>query len=149
MTRFRSLPWSATGLFLVTAGVVAAPPIVLKGWGQAYDPKGDCRFEQVDGKLTIRVPGTRHNLVAESGQLEAPAVLSHVRGDFIAMVKATGSIHPGPESSVPGGLPFNGTGLLLWVDPDNYVRLERAGMIRNGTFSTPVIFEHYIGRRCA
>jgi len=119
------------------------------GWGQATDPTGDCRFEQMDGKLTIRVPGTLHNLVTDSGQLSAPTVLSPVRGEFIAMVQVTGSVHPGPKSSVPGGLPYNGTRLLLWADLDNYVRLERAGMIRNGAFSTYVIFEHFSGGRRA
>jgi hypothetical protein len=145
---FRSIPWRATGLVLVTASALAAPPTAFKGWGQATDPDGDCRFEQTDGKLTLRVPGTHHNLVADSGHLNAPRVLSPVRGEFIAMVKATGSVHPGPESSVPDGLPYNGTGLLLWVDRNNYVRLERAGLIRNGAFITYVNFEHFSrGRR--
>jgi hypothetical protein len=55
--------------------VLAAPPPVLKGWGQASDPDGDCRFEERDGKLTIRVPGTLHNLIADSGQVNVPTVL--------------------------------------------------------------------------
>ncbi len=149
MTRFSSIAWMATGLIFVASSTLAAPPTSFNSWGQATDPKGDCRFEQMDGKLTIRVPGTLHNLVTDSGQLGAPSVLRPVRGEFIAMVKVTGSVHAGPKSSVPGGLPYNGTGLLLWVDRDNYVRLERAGMIRNGTFSTYVIFEHFRGVRRA
>ena len=46
------------------------------------------------------------------------------------MVKAIGSIHPGPEPTVADGLPYNGTGLFLWVDRDNYSRLEGAGLSR-------------------
>jgi regulation of enolase protein 1 (concanavalin A-like superfamily) len=126
----------------------AASPPMLKGWGQAADPDIDCRFNVKDGKLTIGVPGTLHNLVADSGQLNAPTVLSPVKGEFIAMVKATGSVRPGPDSSVADGLPYNGTGLLLWVDRDNYFRLERAGLIRDGAFVTYVNFEQFKdGRR--
>jgi hypothetical protein len=139
----------ALGFLFVTSTLLAASPPLLKGWGQAADPDGDCRFEQMDGKLTILVPGTVHNLVADAGQLNAPTVLSSVRGEFIAMVKSTGGVRPGRDSSVPDGLPYNGTGLLLWVDRDNYIRLERAGLIRDGAFITYVNFEHFSGGRRA
>ncbi len=147
MSRFCSRLWGALALLFLTGTLVAAAPPVLKGWGQAADPDGDCRFEQMDGKLIIDVPGTIHNLVADSGQVNAPTVLSPVRGEFIAMVKSTGGIHPGPKSSVPDGLPYNGTGLLLSVDRNNYIRLERAGLIRDGAFITYVNFEHFSGGR--
>lgn len=143
MTRSRSRFLGAASLLLVACALVAASPPALKGWGQASDPDGDCRFEQKGGKLTITVPGTLHNLVADSGQVNAPTVLSPVKGDFIAMVKATGSVRPGPDTSVPDGLPYNGTGLLLWVDRDNYIRLERAGLMRDGAFLPYVNFEHF------
>ena len=148
MTRPCSRFLGAAGFVCVACTVLAAPPPVLKGWGQASDPDGDCRFEQKDGKPTIRVPGTLHNLVADSGQVNAPTVLSPVKGEFIAMVKATGGVRPGPESNVPDGLPDHGAGLLLWVDRDNYFRLERAGLMRDGAFITYVNFEHFKeGRR--
>ncbi len=148
MTRFCSRLWGAAGLLVVTSTLWAASPPLLKGWGQASDPDGDCRFQQKGGKLTITVPGTLHNLVADSGQVNAPTVLSPVKGEFIAMVKATGSVRPGPQPNVADGLPYNGTGLLLWVDRDNYFRLERAGLIRDDAFITYVNFEHFKdGRR--
>ncbi len=143
MSRFRSCLWGAAGLLIATCTLWAASPPVLKGWGQASDPDGDCRFQQKDGKLTIAVPGTLHNLVADSGQVNSPTVLSPVKGEFIAMVKSTGGVHPGPESNVADGLPYHGTGLLLWVDRDNYFRLERAGLIRDEAFITYVNFEHF------
>jgi len=129
---------------MVMAGtLMAAPPQALKGWGQSADPDGDCRFELKEGKLVISVPGTVHNLAAADGQLNAPTVLSPIRGEFIAMVKSTGDVRPGPEPSIADGLPYQGTGLLLWADRDNYIRLERAGMIRNGEFVTYLNFEHF------
>jgi regulation of enolase protein 1 (concanavalin A-like superfamily) len=148
MSRFGSRLWGPAGLLFVTCTLWAASPPVLKGWGQAADPDGDCRFQQKDGKLTIAVPGTLHDLVAESGHFNAPTVLSPVKGEFIAMVKSTGGVHPGPESNVPAGLPYHGVGLLLRVDRDNYFRLERAGLIRDEAFITYVNFEHFKeGRR--
>ena len=148
MTRSRSRSLGAMGLLSVACTLLAAAPLMLKGWGQASDPDGDCRFEQKAGKLTINVPGTLHDLVADSGQVNAPTVLSPVKGEFIAMVKVIGSIHPGPEPTVADGFPYNGTGLFLWVDRDNYFRLERAGLSRDGVFLTYVNFEHYKdGRR--
>jgi regulation of enolase protein 1 (concanavalin A-like superfamily) len=139
---------AAAALLFVTCTVWAAAPPMLKGWGHASDPDGDCRFEQRDSKLTIQVPGTLHNLVADSGELNAPTVLSPVKGEFIAMVKSTGGVQPGPKCSVPDGLPYNGAGLLVWVDRDNYFRLERAGLIREGAYITYVNFEHFKqGRR--
>ncbi len=63
------------------------------------------------------------------------------------MVKAAGDVHPGPEPNVPDGLPYNGTGLLLWVDRDNYIRLERAGLIQAGAFISYANFEHFSGGR--
>jgi regulation of enolase protein 1 (concanavalin A-like superfamily) len=137
----------AAGLLLVAAGLITAPPPAIKGWGQADDPDGDCRFEARDSKLTIRVPGTPHNLVADGGQLNAPRVLSSARGEFIVMVRAAGDVHPGPEPSVPDSLPYNGTGLLLWVDRDNYIRLERAGLIQQGAYISYANFEHFSGGR--
>ena len=147
MTCYPLLPCKAAGLALIAAGLLAAAPPAIKGWGQADDPDGDCRFEARDSKLTVRVPGTLHNLVADSGHLNAPRVLSPVRGEFIAMVKAAGEVHPGPESNVPDGLPYNGTGLLLWLDRDNYIRLKRAGLIQAGAFISYANFEHFSGGR--
>jgi hypothetical protein len=126
----------------------ASSPPALKGWGTTSDPDGDCRFELKDGKLSIAVPGTLHNLVADRGQVNAPTVLSPVKGEFIAIVKSTGGVRPGPESNVPDGFPYSGAGLLLWVDAKNYFRLERAGVIRENAFITYVNFEHFEnGRR--
>lgn len=149
MSWFRAMRLGTISLVLLTASVLAAPPAFLKGWGQATDPDGDCRLEQKENKLIVHVPGRNHNLAAGSGPLNAPTVLTPIRGEFVAMVKVTGSVRPGTESTVREGLPYNGTGLLLWAGRENYVRLERAGMIRDGAFISYVNFEHFSGGRRA
>ncbi len=101
MTRLRSRLWFAVGPMVVVGTLWAAPPQALKGWGQPADPDNDCRFELKDSKLVISVPGTVHNLAAVDGNLNAPTVLSPVRGEFIAIVKSTGDVRPGPEPDRP------------------------------------------------
>ncbi|MGL6073805.1 MAG: DUF1349 domain-containing protein [Fimbriiglobus sp.] len=99
-------------------------PQVIKGWGQVIDPDGDCKVTEDKGKLTIRVPGQHHDLNPALAS-NAPRVLQEVEGDFIATVKVTGDFKPGEKSTQPAGPPFNGAGLLIWVDNKNYLRLER------------------------
>jgi regulation of enolase protein 1 (concanavalin A-like superfamily) len=61
----------------------------------------------------------------------APRTFAEVEGDFLAYVKVFGDIDPGldPTSDQLGRrlpLTFQGAGLLLYQDKDNFVRLERA-----------------------
>ncbi len=60
----------------------------------------------------------------------APRTFAEVEGDFLAYVKVFGDIDPGldPTSDQLGRrlpLTFQGAGLLLYLDKDNFVRLER------------------------
>ena len=119
----------------------------LKGWGEASDPDGDCRIMLDRNKLTLHLPGTWHDLGAESGKLNAPTVLRPITGDFLAEVKVSGSLRPGGQCTRPGGLPFQGAGLLLWHDASNYIRLERAAIVRQGRIVSYVTFEERSDRR--
>src|SRR5262249_28429179 len=72
-----------------------------------------------------------HILSPELRTKNAPMVLSSaaVGSEFIAQVKIAGIIHPGSEPAIHRNsrLPFTfqGAGLLLWQDANNYLRLER------------------------
>jgi WD40 repeat protein/serine/threonine protein kinase len=99
----------------------AAPPVekikeTIPAWGDVIDPVGDCTVRTTDGKLTLAVPGTEHDLIKDNR--DAPRVLTAVEGDFTVQVKVTGDFDPGKDG-------FNGAGLLLWIDHENYLRLER------------------------
>ena len=120
---------------------------VLKGWGEPIDPDGDCSIDLEDGKLTIKVPGTRHGLEAELNKLNAPRVLRDIEGDFIADLKVQAEFNPGERSTSRTGFPFVGAGLLLWSDPDNYLRLERAAIFRNKQPFPYFLFEERRNRR--
>lgn len=61
----------------------------------------------------------------------APAALAQVRGDFTAAVLVDGRLDPGGEPIVGSDgkklkMSFQGGGLLIWQDENNFVRMERA-----------------------
>jgi regulation of enolase protein 1 (concanavalin A-like superfamily) len=116
-------------------------PVILKNWGEVIDPDGDCRIKLENGKLTVTVPVGWHALDAESNKLNAPAVLRDIEGDFIAEVEVDGTLKPVGPSTNPRSFPFHGAGLLLWSDAGNYLRLERASILRDNQVISYALFE--------
>ncbi|MBS0207996.1 MAG: DUF1349 domain-containing protein [Planctomycetes bacterium] len=96
-------------------------------WGAVVDPDKDCDISK--GVLRIQVPPTNHDLNPLRG-LSAPRVLRPVTGDFEVSVKVTSDLQPG-MTAVGKGSPFNGAGLLIWEDAENFLRIERNAW-RNG-----------------
>lgn len=131
-------------LELMAQEKTAKPAKTLEGWGTVTNSRKDCTLKNEEGKLTITVPGTPHNLNREISDLNAPRVLQEVEGDFAIQVKVSGDFNPSPVSTVaPRGKAYNGAGLLLWVDENLFVRLERNIWI-NGPGSAdchPPLFE--------
>ena len=117
------------------------PRVTLPGWGQPFNPDGDCGISLEENALVIRVPRTPHDLSAEMGRVNAPRVLQEVEGDFSAQVKVCGAIRPTAPGTVAGHLAYQAGGLLLWGDNRNYVRLERAALYREGTVQPIAAFE--------
>jgi regulation of enolase protein 1 (concanavalin A-like superfamily) len=100
----------------------------IPGWGQVIEPDGDCIVTAGGGTLTVAVPGTTHDLSSYRSiykKRNAPRVLREVDGDFTVQVKVSGTFEPGKAGTLPGAYPFNGAGLLLWANDENYLRLER------------------------
>src|SRR5262245_56616033 len=89
-------------LCLVTARADDKKPREIKGWGEATDPDGECKIEEKKGKLTIKVPGSLHDLFPgqkdEKKRFNAPRVLREVEGDFVAYVKVTADWKPGGKN---------------------------------------------------
>jgi len=122
-------------------------PRALQGWGEVIDPDGDCKFSVEGEKLTIAIPGTDHALSVERGQMNAPRVLRDVEGDFVAQVKVSGPFPTQAQGVVPTRRPFHGAGLLLWQDPENFIRLERAELVVPGRNMSYASFELRRGGR--
>jgi regulation of enolase protein 1 (concanavalin A-like superfamily) len=94
----------------------------LQPFWTSVDPLGDCSFNLVDhtGWLRITVPAatsTVTHALSPTSNLNAPRILQTITGDFIATTRATAGFSQGG---------FRG-GLLLWVDGNNFIRLERHG----------------------
>jgi regulation of enolase protein 1 (concanavalin A-like superfamily) len=118
----------------------------LAAWGLAIDPSKDSKFVPEEKSLTVQVPGTLHDLNPDSGVLSAPRVMKTVEGDFSITVKVSGDFNPGAKAtSGPRGLPYNGAGILIWSDSDNFIRLERGAILRAGKVNTTVAFEEREG----
>jgi regulation of enolase protein 1 (concanavalin A-like superfamily) len=129
------------------SGTVEPEPLgrELKGWGLAIDADKDCEFVPEQKSLSIKVPGTYHDLNPDSGKLNSPRVMRAVEGDFVVTVKVSGDFKPGGKATKTNGLPYNGAGLIIWSDSDNFIRLERGAILRNGKVNTIVAFEEREG----
>jgi regulation of enolase protein 1 (concanavalin A-like superfamily) len=97
--------------------------------GEMVDPSKNCKTTRSGNSLTIEVPAGVHLLSTELDLKNAPIVTTSVEGDFAAVVRVEGTMIPGTEPAKYKSkvLPytFQGAGLVLWQDKNNYVRLER------------------------
>jgi regulation of enolase protein 1 (concanavalin A-like superfamily) len=129
-----------------------ARPNEVPGWGRVLDPRRDCdvSLDVEYDRLKIKVPGTPHVLSAEVPQLpmDAPRVVRRVRGDFTASVRVLGRLEPGRTKTTHYD-PFHGAGLIVWQDPSNYLRLERAVGFIKGRHHPYVNYELREGGRLA
>jgi serine/threonine protein kinase/regulation of enolase protein 1 (concanavalin A-like superfamily) len=116
--------------------VADPPPRVqtLADGGHAIDPDGDCLvvLERETNQATIMVTGTAHLLSAEIGRMNAPRIVRGVSGNFEVRVRVTGTSHPEGKATTTRYAPYHGAGILIWQDPENYVRLELAADLRKG-----------------
>jgi regulation of enolase protein 1 (concanavalin A-like superfamily) len=112
----------------------------LKGWGLAVDPDKDCKFTPTEKSLAIDVPAAMHDFGGPLNKFNAPRVMREVEGDFVLTVKVVGELKPGPKSTNPKGVPYLSAGLLIWSDSANFIRLERAALLRQGKVFPQVAF---------
>jgi len=104
-------------------------PQQITGWGTVFDPAGDCKVAEKDGKVTITIPGTHHDLnpTPRFDNVLAPRVLQAIEGDFSIQVMVDVFARPeGKTASSKAGISFLAAGLLVWQDEKNFVRLLRA-----------------------
>lgn len=128
MVRLVAIGCLVIGFLLVAGGSSAGEqtPQVIKGWGQAEDPDGDCKISAADGKVTFSIPGTAHDLWPGGQKVNAPRILQDVEGDFTVQVKVATSVKP------ENGFFRSGT-LLIWQDDTTFIRLDSACAHRGGT----------------
>ena len=114
----------------------------LAGWGMAIDPDGDVKISTSGKSLSLQIPGTLHDLVADIGKFNAPRILRPVDGDFVSIVRVDGTFTPGGKSTKEKTYPLNAGGLVLWKDSDNYIFLQRTAMLGKGNkINSMIMFE--------
>jgi regulation of enolase protein 1 (concanavalin A-like superfamily) len=64
--------------------------------------------------------------------MNAPRIVHEITGEFEVRVRVTGTSHPDGKATTNSYRPYHGAGILLWQDPENYVRLEIAADLRKG-----------------
>jgi regulation of enolase protein 1 (concanavalin A-like superfamily) len=133
----------SVGLLLGSTRADDAQTRTIMGWGTVVDPDSDCQFSEAGGKLTITVPGTYHDLTHSEGrdQLNSPRVIQEVKGDFVAQVKVHAFPLPAENTSTSKGICFVSSGLLIWLDGDNFIRMDRAALA--GLPTPAVLVEFY------
>jgi regulation of enolase protein 1 (concanavalin A-like superfamily) len=94
-------------------------------WGSEIDPDGDVAVRLKVGELTMKVPGTPHVLAPERSMMNAPRVVSPVRGEFTVTVRVDGTFQPSDKSTVKGLSSRQAAGLILWKDEKNYLAFQR------------------------
>jgi regulation of enolase protein 1 (concanavalin A-like superfamily) len=102
------------------------PPAKPEFWDLLAGLPGDSQFVTDPTGLTITIPPTLHVLSPDLNVKNSPHLLTEVSGDFTAIVRINGKIQPGttPLKKLP--FTFQGAGLIIWQDEDNYLRMERA-----------------------
>jgi regulation of enolase protein 1 (concanavalin A-like superfamily) len=134
------------GRYFATVPKAAAPggtdaPIRLLG--DFVDPDGDCKIKFENGALSLEVPGTLHDLTSEMDKVNGPRIVHEIDGDFVASVKVGGEFQPAAPATRAEGVPFSGAGLLLWLDADHFIRVERAAMREDEKISAFTLVEHH------
>jgi hypothetical protein len=102
-------------------------------WGDAVDPRGECRFHEEAGRFTMHVPGGNYQLLpGMDHNFNAPRLLREVDGDFSAIVEVQPFDIKGQPLPGVGSSPYQGAGLVVWQDSKNYIRYLIARMPKVG-----------------
>ena len=111
-----------------SAPAVGKKTQTIKGWGEVVDPDGDCTVKEAEGKITITVPKTHHDLTytEQFTKLNAPRILQKAQGNFLIQVKVHAIPLPGKDTSSSNAHSFTSCGLLIWQDDRNFIRMDRA-----------------------
>jgi regulation of enolase protein 1 (concanavalin A-like superfamily) len=128
----------------------ATQPTKADGWGEWVDPGGDATLRRVsDARVTLEVPAGTYDLWPEGKKVNAPRLMQPVAGDFTIQVKAIGSVLPDKGTETPGrDIAFRAASLVIWQDENNFVRFDRAAMLKKGTpFSMTYYHINQAGKR--
>lgn len=111
------------------AETAAIPPVNLTTWGEFVDPLGDCKIERREHQALFQIPGAipRNFMPSTAGGMNAPRLLHDAQGDFdlhvrmLPFSKSTAGTSIANDNSTS----WRSAGLLVLIDDNNFLRLER------------------------
>lgn len=127
----KPVPWELPERPGMIMGSEDEKPRTLAKWSCEVNKGEGVKFTNTVGVTTITTPGEEPMVNGPQFKLHnAPAALVRVEGDFVATVAVTNEFDPGTEPvALPGATKldyaFQGAGLLIWQDDQNFVRFER------------------------
>jgi regulation of enolase protein 1 (concanavalin A-like superfamily) len=106
------------------------PAQTIKNVGTVVDPDGDCQVKDDEGSITITIPKTHHDLTYTDDyhKLNSPRILQDIKGDFRVEVRVEMFDLPNEKASSGGKYSFVSSGLLVWHDDQNFIRMDRAAV---------------------
>lgn len=111
------------------APVPVKPLRTLEDLGTWVDPVGDCKIRPTGKGVSLSMPGKLHILEHGLDVKNGPRVLGETEGDFVAQVLVAGDLRPGSQAVKELPVAFQGAGLLVWKDQENFLRLERTVLV--------------------
>ncbi len=96
------------------------------GLGPWVDPTQSASSRNQGGAIIVTVPAGIHILSPELNHRDAPMSVMEVSGDFEVRVTVGGGIKPGSKPLKDLPIAFQGAGIVLWENADNFMRLERS-----------------------
>ena len=121
--------------------IATAPTGRTVAWGVFVDEDGQSKVEASGTRIEITAPAGAYDLSPEVGNVNAPRLMRPFEGDFVAQVTVARAPQPALTRGSATRVPFNGAGLLLWLDEKNLVRLEFAAAVTNGASTRYALFE--------
>jgi regulation of enolase protein 1 (concanavalin A-like superfamily) len=95
-------------------------------YGSVHDPHKGAEFRPSGNSLQITVPQERRLLSAERKVFNAPRVWREVEGDFTVTVRAAFPIRSDIAAKQgPYSQSHAGGGLVVWLDPENFLTATR------------------------
>ncbi|WP_165068133.1 S1C family serine protease [Paludisphaera rhizosphaerae] len=107
--------------------------------GDLVDPSKACKLTKREDGVVLDVPAGVFLLGPDFASRPSPMTLTEVQGDFDMSVQVGGSLLPGLEPAKHKGksLPntYQGAGLVVYEDKNNYVWIERGVTVERDRFN--------------
>lgn len=129
---------TASSLAVRPPGPAADDAEILTNPGELIDPSKACKLTKREDGVVLDVPPGVYLLGPDFASRPSPMTLTEAEGNFDMRVQVAGSLLPGLEPAKHKGksLPntYQGAGLVVYEDKNNYVWIERGVTVERNRF---------------